>query len=100
MATIYDVAKKARVSAATVSHVVNGTRYVSEPIQARVLQAMKELGYRRNNIARSLRRGRTQTLGLLLPDSGNPFFAEIGSAIEEAAYALGYNVILCNTTAA
>ncbi len=97
MTTIREVAKKAGVSPTSVSHVVNNTRFVSEDIRERVLAAMRELNYRPNALARSLRRGETHTLGLILPDSANPFFAEVGHAIEAAAFALGYSVILCNT---
>ena len=97
MPTIRDVAELAGVSVATVSHVVNGTRFVSQPVRERVTNAMQALGYQRNEVARSLRQGRTHTIGLILPDSANPFFAEIGGCIESAAAALGYNVILCNT---
>jgi LacI family transcriptional regulator len=97
MITIREVAEKARVSPTTVSHVVNNTRFVSEDVRKRVVVAMRELNYRPNALARSLRRGETHTLGLILPDSANPFFAEIGHAIEGAAFALGYSVILCNT---
>jgi LacI family transcriptional regulator len=97
MITIREVAEKARVSPTTVSHVVNNTRFVSEDVRTRVVIAMRELNYRPNALARSLRRGETHTLGLILPDSANPFFAEIGHAIEGAAFALGYSVILCNT---
>jgi LacI family transcriptional regulator len=97
MPTIKQVARHAKVSSATVSHVINGTRFVSEPVRAQVQQAMEELGYRPNTLARSLRSGQTHTIGLILPDSANPFFAEIGHAIESAAFERGYNVILCNT---
>lgn len=97
MATILEVAKKARVSPTTVSHVVNNTRYVSDEVRERVLAAVAELGYRPNALARSLRRGETKTLGLILPDSANPFFAEIARAVEAAAFGQGYSVILCNT---
>ncbi len=97
MSTIREVAARAGVSPTTVSHVVNNTRYVSAELRARVLAAMDELGYRPNALARSLRRGETHTLGLILPDSANPFFAEIGRSIEASAFSLGYNVILCNT---
>jgi LacI family transcriptional regulator len=58
---------------------------------------MDELGYRPNALARSLRSGQTHTLGLILPDSANPFFAEVGHSIESAAFKAGYSVILCNT---
>src|SRR5574340_259098 len=97
MPTILEVAKRANVSPTTVSHVVNNTRYVSDEVRERVLEAVAELGYRPNALARSLRRGETKTLGLILPDSANPFFAEIARAVEAAAFAQGYSVILCNT---
>ncbi|MBM4428421.1 MAG: LacI family transcriptional regulator [Chloroflexi bacterium] len=97
MTTIREVAKKAGVSPTSVSHVVNNTRFVSEDVRERVQAAMRELNYRPNALARSLRRGETHTLGLILPDSANPFFAEVGHAIESAAFLLGYSVILCNT---
>ncbi|MBA4420296.1 MAG: LacI family transcriptional regulator [Anaerolinea sp.] len=97
MPTIREVARKAGVSSATVSHVANNTRFVSEDVRERVKTAMRELNYRPNALARSLRRGETHTLGLILPDSSNPFFAEVGHAIESEAFALGYSVILCNT---
>ncbi|MHC4800055.1 MAG: LacI family DNA-binding transcriptional regulator [Planctomycetota bacterium] len=97
MVTISEVAKKANVSRSTVSHVINSTRYVSEETRQRVEQAINELGYRPNILARSLRLGQTHTLGLILPDSSNTFFAEIGRGIEIAAFESGYNVILCNS---
>ncbi len=97
MATIHDVARRARVSASTVSHVVNGTRYVSEATRARVEGAIRALGFRPNALARSLRRGKSHTLGLILPDSANPFFAEIGRELQTSAFEAGFSVVLCNT---
>ena len=97
MTTISEVAKEANVSRATVSHVINNTRFVSEETRQRVEQAINELGYRPNVLARSLRLGETLTLGLILPDSSNTFFAEIGRSIEKAAFESGYNVIFCNS---
>lgn len=97
MPTIREVAERAGVSFTTVSHVINNTRYVSEESRAKVLAAMEELNYRPNAVARSLKSGKTNTLGMILPDSSNPFFAEVGHFIEEAAFQLGYRVILCNT---
>ncbi|GAB4473211.1 MAG: substrate-binding domain-containing protein [Anaerolineae bacterium] len=97
MATMRDVAKRAGVSLTTVSHVINETRYVSESVKQRVFAAMEELDYRPNELARSLRRGQTNTIGLVLPDSANPYFAEIGRAIEALAFEAGYSVILGNT---
>jgi len=97
VATIFDVARAARVSASTVSHVVNGTRFVSDDARARVQSAIESLGYRPNALARSLRRGRSHTLGLILPDSANPYFAEIGRELETAAFEAGFSVVLCNS---
>jgi LacI family transcriptional regulator len=97
MPTIREVASRAGVSPTTVSHVINNTRFVSADARQRVLDAMAELNYRPNVLARSLRRGETRTLGLILPDSANPFFAEIARAIEDSAFRNGYNVILGNS---
>jgi LacI family transcriptional regulator len=97
MPTIREVAEKAGVSFTTVSHVINKTRFVSEETRERVLAAMNELNYRPNALAQSLRSGKTNTIGLILPDSANPFFAEVGRCIEAEAFRMGYSVILCNT---
>lgn len=97
MSTIREVAQKAGVSFSTVSHVLNNTRFVSEETRQSVLQAMRELNYQPNAVARSLRRGETKTLGLILPDSSNPYFAEVGRSIEDAVFKLGYSMILCNS---
>ncbi|NLG95826.1 MAG: LacI family transcriptional regulator [Chloroflexi bacterium] len=97
MVTIKDVAQAAQVSISTVSHVINGTRYVSDELRLRVLDAMETLGYRPNVLARSLRRGSTATIGLILPDNANMFFAEIAREIEDLGFQNGYNVILCNS---
>ncbi len=97
MTTIREVAENAGVSYATVSHVINNTRVVSPETRQRVLDAMAELDYRPNALARSLRQGKTNTLGLVLPDSANPFFAEISRSIEDEAFNKGYSVFLCNT---
>jgi len=97
MPTIKQVAAHAGVSSATVSHVINGTRYVSDTVQEQVQRAMRELDYHPNALARSLRSGQTHTLGMILPDSANPFFAEVGHSIEIAAFEARYSVILCNT---
>src|SRR5574339_469434 len=97
MATIREVAESAGVSYATVSHVINNTRVVSQETRERVLAAMAALDYRPNALARSLRQGKTNTIGLVLPDSANPFFAEISRSIEDDAFKKGYSVFLCNT---
>jgi LacI family transcriptional regulator len=95
--TIREVAQQAGVSDATVSHVINNTRFVMPETRKRVMDAMNSLNYRPNALARSLRQGRTNTIGLILPDSANPYFAEIGRSIEDEAFKLGFSVILCNT---
>ena len=97
MATIRKVADLAGVSTATVSHVINDTRAVSAPLTARVLNAMEQLDYQPDIIARSLRRRETLTLGLIVPSVEIPFFARVAAGIEAAANHVGYSVILCNT---
>lgn len=95
--TIRDVASKAQVSVSTVSHVLNGTRYVEPSTKERVRDAISELNYRPNSLARSLRRRGTATIGLIIPDNSNPFFAEVARIIEDVGYQQGYSVILCNS---
>ena len=97
MPTIVDVARRAGVSPTTVSHVINQTRYVSPPVAERVRQAMTDLRYQPHGVARSLRRRRTHSLGMVVPDAANPFFAEVARGVETSAFALGYTVILCNS---
>ena len=94
--TVADVARHAGVSTASVSRALSGTDGVGEAVRQRVIAAAQELGYRPNNVARSLRTTRTQTVGLIIPDVVNPFFGELAWAIEEAAHQYGYSVILCN----
>ena len=97
--TIKDIAKRANVSIASVSYVLNNTRYVSPDKIARIEQAIEELGYTPNLVARSLRQNRTKTIGLIVPDNSNPFFAEIAKGVEDAGFSAGYSVILCNSNA-
>ncbi len=92
-----DVAEQADVSVTTVSHVINESRPVSDELRARVLSAMQELGYKPNRLARSLRQGRTYTIGMIVPDSANPFFAEVARGIEDTTFGHGYSLILCNS---
>jgi LacI family transcriptional regulator len=95
--TMKDVAKLAGVSTTTVSHVINQTRHVNDETKMSVAKAMKELEYRPNILARSLRSGETKTIGLIVPDGSNPFFAEIARQIEDLGYRKGYSVILGNS---
>jgi LacI family transcriptional regulator len=95
--TIEDVAERAGVSISTVSRVVNQSVPVDPTTEARVREAIAALGYRPNLLARSFRQQATQTIGLLVPDNSNPFFAEVARAIEDAGFASGYSVVLCNS---
>lgn len=95
--TIKDVAKRAGVSTTTVSHVINETRFVEEDTRAKVKEAISALNFRVNIAARSLRAGRSQTIGLVIPDAANLFFAEYSRKIEDFGFDAGYNVIVCNT---
>jgi LacI family transcriptional regulator len=97
MPTIKDVAQHAQVSVTTVSHVVNQTRFVSEKTRARVLTAIEELKFVPSALARSLRNNSTQTIGMMIPNCSNPYFAEIVRGIEDACFEAGFNVILCNS---
>jgi len=97
MTTIRDVARHAGVSTTTVSHVVNGTRKVDPGTAARVKAAIGELGYRPNALARSMRRGRTHTVGIVIPDIANPFFGDLARGLEDAMFEAGYSAIICNS---
>lgn len=95
--TIADVANQAGVSAQTVSRVINNKGEISAETRERVLTVIQELGYRPNRIARSLATQQTYTIGLVIPDIANPFFSELTRGAEDAAWEMGYNVLLCNT---
>ena len=95
-ATIKDVAKLAGVSNATVSHVMNNTRFVSDETKQIVNRAIEELNYRPSQIARSLSVQRTSTVGLLISDVGNPFYYPIIQGVENVAHTNNYNVYLLN----
>ncbi len=95
--TIQDVAARAGVSISTVSRVVTGAVAVEPATAERVREAIADLGYRPNLLARSFRRRVTHTIGLLVPDNSNPFFAELARTIENAGFAEGYSVVLCNS---
>jgi LacI family transcriptional regulator len=97
MSTIKDIANRAGVSTATVSYAINGTRFVSPQLRERVLAAVAELDYRPNAVAQSLRQNKTGTIGLIIPDNSNPFFAEVAKGVEDAGYDAGVSVMLCNS---
>lgn len=93
-----DVARYAGVSTAVVSYVVNGgPKKVAPTTEAKVQEAIRILGYRPNAAARALKMGSNQTLGLVIPDSSNPFWALLGHAVEVAAAERGYALLLTNS---
>ncbi len=97
MATIKDVAAIAGVSFTTVSHVVNNSRPVSADVRAKVERAIRELNYVPSAVARSLKARSTATIGLVVPNSTNPYFAELARGIEDQCALSGYCVFLCNS---
>jgi len=92
-----DIARIAEVSTSTVSHVINKTRYVSNDITERVLKVANDLNYAPSALARSLKINRTQTFGMIMTTSSNPFFGEVVKGVERSCYQKGYNLIVCNT---
>src|SRR2546423_3583319 len=91
------VASRAGVSTATVSRVLNNLNVVKGSTRARVLKAAEELKYHPNLHARSLARGKSRTLGILVSNMENPFFFDIFRALESAAHSRGYEVVVANT---
>ncbi len=97
MSTIADVARRAGVSKMTVSRVINDSGYISQETRERVEQAIAELGYIPNALARSLRFKQTRTIALILTDITNPYFTTIARGVEDVASEQGFSVIFCNT---
>ncbi|NHC42422.1 catabolite control protein A [Bacillus sp. MM2020_1] len=95
--TIYDVAREANVSMATVSRVVNGNPNVKPVTRKKVLEVIDRLGYRPNAVARGLASKKTTTVGVIIPDISNIFFAELARGIEDIATMYKYNIILSNS---
>jgi|HubBroStandDraft_5_1064220.scaffolds.fasta_scaffold03967_3 LacI family transcriptional regulator len=95
--TMRDVARLAGVSTSTVSAVMNGNVTVSPERKARVHEAMKALDYQPDAIARSLKTGRSNAIGIVVPDITNTFYPEVVRGAEEAAQAAGYSVLLCDS---
>jgi LacI family transcriptional regulator len=96
--TIRDVAKKANVSVATVSRILNGLTGYSDKTKQKVLSAIEEMGYHPNAVARSLNIRRTQTIGVLFPAVSNEFSSALLHGIEEYAHSCNYSVLVCNTS--
>ena len=97
-ATLLDIAEKANVSKTTVSMVLNNKKIsVSDATRQKINDAVKELNYIPNTVARSLSTRKTETIGIVLPDIENPFFSEMARAIEDTAGKLNYNIMFCNS---
>src|SRR5579875_899778 len=96
--SVVDVAARAGVSLGTVSNVLNRPDRVAPATRDRVMRAIDELGFVRNEAARQLRAGRSRTIGLLVLDVGNPFFTDPAAGVETTAGKAGLSVILCNSS--
>jgi len=94
--TIRDVAKRAEVSVATVSHVINDTHYVSPELRQRVLDAIKALDYRPNKLARALSRKSAPLIALIVPDISNPYWSCVARAVQDVTDKYDYSVIVCS----
>lgn len=95
--TIKDLAEKVGVSVTTVSRVLNNRGYLSDSLKRKVQEAMEEMNYQPNELARSLSRRKSNMLGLIVPDISHPFFGQITKHIESFAYKHGYKLMLCNS---
>ncbi len=97
MLTMKDIAKAAQVSGATVSRVINNSPHVKELTRKKVLETIEELNYHPNSLARGMRINKTYTIGLLVANLANPFYAETAKVIVDTANQYGYTIILCIT---
>lgn len=97
MATIKDVAREAGLTVGTVSRVLNNRGYISEATRNKVHQVMKELNYQPNEVARSLSKSKTNTIGVIVPHIVHPYFAKLISNLEKAASDRGFKILLCNS---
>jgi len=97
MANMKDIARLAGVSLGTVSHVLNDSASVRDPLRQRVLRAVQAVGYQPSQLARGLRRDKTNIIGMIIPDITNPFFPAVVRGAEDVAFSNGYRLILCNT---
>ena len=96
-ATLSDVAKVAGVTMMTVSRAINNKPGVSAELRQKIVNIANEIDYQPNQIARGLATNQTRTVGLVVPDNTNPFFAQIARGVEDSAYESGYNIFLINT---
>ena len=97
MATLKDVAKETGLTVSTVSRVLNNRGYISSNTREKVYDAMKRLNYQPNELARSLSKQTTNTIGVIVPHIDHPYFARLLSSLETAAYQNGYTLLLFNS---
>lgn len=94
---MHHIARRAKVSLGTVSHVIKGSAVVRERLRKRVLEAIEELGYRPSQLARGLRRDYTNMIGMIIPDITNPFFPALVLAAEDIAFSHQFRLVLRNS---
>ena len=97
MATLKDVAKLANVDASTVSRTLNNNSYVHEDTRRRVMEAVEQLSYKPNLLAQGLRKGKRQSIGVIIPSISLSIFSDIVQVIEREATKLGYRIIICSS---
>jgi LacI family repressor for deo operon, udp, cdd, tsx, nupC, and nupG len=95
--TIYDIAAKLNITASSVSRALNNSKNVNEETKNLVLKTAAELNYKRNTLASNLRMGKTKTIGVVVPRININFFSNVISGLEDATYAKGYNLIICQS---
>jgi len=95
--TIYDIAKKLNLNASSVSRALSNNSNVSEATRKLILDTAKELNYKQNSLASSLRKGHNQTIGVIVPRINQNYFADVIAGIEEVTYQKGYNLVICQS---
>ena len=95
--TIYDIAKKLNITAATVSRALNDNPKISKNTKALVIETAKNLNYEQNTLAKALKSGKSHNVGVIVPRIDSSFFVSIIRGIEEELYPRGYHVIICQT---
>jgi LacI family repressor for deo operon, udp, cdd, tsx, nupC, and nupG len=95
--TIYDIAEKLNIAASSVSRALNGSSSVKESTKKLILKTAQELNYKPNTIASNLRKGKSKTIGVIVPRINQNFFANVIAGIEEVTYKEGYKLIICQS---
>lgn len=98
--TIYDIAKKLNLTASSVSRALNNSSHVNEATKQLIIKTAAEMNYKPNTLASNLRKGKSQTIGVVVPRINQNFFANVIAGIEEATYQRGYNLIICQSNEA